>query len=149
MSKRENYINWDTYFMGIAKLSAERSKDPHTQVGACVVGNENMILGIGYNGLPRGCSDDLFSWAKPDKYLYVCHAEMNALLNSNNLVLVRGSKIYTTLFPCNNCAKIIIQLGVKEVIYLDDKYHHTTENEASRKMFDASGINCHKFIPNE
>jgi len=146
MPKRDNYINWDTYFMKIAETSTQRSKDPGTQVGACVVGDDNMILGIGYNGLPRGCSDDEFPWTRPEKYLYVCHAEMNALLNSKYLHLVKGSKIYTTLFPCNNCAKIIIQLGVQEIIYLDDKYHDNEDNIASRRMFDAVGIKYWKFI---
>ena len=145
MSKRTNYISWDTYFMRIAETSSHRSKDPHTQVGACVVDSENRILGIGYNGFPRGCSDDEFPWTKPEKYLYVCHAEMNALLNSNNLNLVPGSKIYSTLFPCNNCAKLILQLGIKEVIYLHDKYRDCKENEASRKMFEAAGIEYNKF----
>ena len=146
MSKRKDYISWDTYFMRMAEISAQRSKDPNTQVGACVVGKENMILGIGYNGFPRGCSDDEFPWEKPDKYLYVCHAEFNALLNSNYLNLVKGSKIYVTLFPCNNCAKIIIQLGVTEVIYLNDKYKYSVENAASRKMFDAVGIKYWQYV---
>lgn len=146
MSKRTNYIGWNTYFMKIAETSALRSKDPSTQVGACVVDNDNRILGIGYNGFPRGCSDDEFPWTKPEKYFYVCHAEMNALLNSNDLNLVRGSKIFTTLFPCNNCAKIIIQLGIKEVIYLDDKHKDTPEDEASRRMLKAANINCWQFF---
>ena len=146
MSKRTNYISWDTYFMRIAETSAQRSKDPNTQVGACVVGKNNMILGIGYNGFPRGCSDDEFPWSKPEKHLYVCHAEMNALISSNNMNLVNGSKIYTTLFPCNNCAKLILQLGVTEVIYLNDKYRESRENDASRRMFDAVGIKYRKFI---
>lgn len=145
-TKRTNYIGWDEYFMRIAEISTLRSKDPKTQVGACVVSNENMILGIGYNGMPRGCSDDDFPWTKPEKHLYVCHAEMNAMLNSNNINLVKGSRIYTTLFPCNNCAKMMIQLGVKEVIYLDDSSHSSSEEEAARKMFDAVGIKYWKFV---
>jgi dCMP deaminase len=132
--------------MNIAKISAQRSKDPVTQVGSCVVSQENIILGIGYNGFPRGCSDDEFPWTKPEKSLYVCHAEMNALLGSNNINLVKGSRLYTTLFPCNNCTKIIIQLGVKEIIYLEDKYPNKIETIASRKMLDAVGITYQQYV---
>ena len=145
MSKRTTYIDWDTYFMKIAMISAERSKDPNTQVGACVVGEDNKILGMGYNGFPRGCSDDEFPWDKPDKYLYVCHAELNSLLNSNNLSMIKGSRLYTTLFPCNECAKVIIQLGVAEIIYLDDKYDGTPANLAAKRMFNAVGIKSRKL----
>ncbi len=140
MSKREDYITWNKYFMKIAKISAQRSKDPSTQVGACVVGSDNKIIGTGYNGMPRGCSDDKFPWSRPEKYLYVCHAELNAILNANNFNMLEGSRLYTTLMPCNECAKIIIQLGVKEIIYLDDKYHDTKEYTAAREMFDASNV---------
>ena len=127
--------------MKIAVISAQRSKDPNTQVGCCVVEKKNnKILGVGYNGLPRGCDDDSFPWESPDKYKYVVHAEMNALLNCNNFDMLEGAKLYTTLFPCNECAKIIIQLGVREIIYENDKYHDTSENEAARKMFDFVGI---------
>lgn len=145
--KRKDYLNWDEYFMGIAKLSAMRSKDPSTQVGACIVGNDNRILSIGYNGTPNGFDDDNFPWervGKPldTKYLYVCHAEMNAILNfrSSNREL-EGAKIYVDLFPCNECAKIIIQSGIKEVIYLSDKYSETDSVIASKKLFDNCGVN--------
>lgn len=140
MSKRENYISWSEYFMEIAKTSAKRSKDPNTQVGTCVVGEDMKIICTGYNGMPRGCNDDEFSWSSPEKYLYVCHAEQNALLNANNFNMLKGSTLYTTLFPCNECAKIIIQLGVHNIIYLDDKYHDSKECVAARKMFDAAGV---------
>ena len=143
-TKREDYIPWEDYFMGIAKLSARRSKDPSTQVGACLVGEDNKILGIGYNGFPRGCSDDSFSWGRPEKYLYVVHAEVNCILNVNNFGLVRGGTIYTTLFPCNECAKVIIQTGVREIVYLDEKYLGTETDEASKKMFDSAGVKYRK-----
>ncbi len=145
MKKKAEYLSWEQYFMGIALLSADRSKDPHTQVGSCVVGKNNKIIGTGYNGFPRGCSDDEFPWNPPDKYLYVCHAEMNALLNANNFDMLDGSCLYSTLFPCNECAKIIIQLGVKKIVYLNDKYHDTEQSKASRKMFDAVGIIYEEF----
>jgi len=140
MTKRLEYMPWHEYFMETAKLSAKRSKDPSTQVGTCVVGKNKKIIGTGYNGMPRGCSDDDFSWEKPEKYLYVCHAEQNALLNSNNFEMLYGSTLYTTLFPCNECAKIIIQLGVKNVIYLEDKYSDTVEVRAAKKMFVAAQV---------
>lgn len=142
MPKRKNYISWEKYFMEIAKISSLRSKDPTTQVGCCVVDNYNRIIGIGYNGMPRGCSDDTFSWDKPDKYLYVCHAEQNALLNSTNFNMLNGSTLYTTLFPCNECAKIIIQLGVSKIFYLEDRI--STETYASKKMFDTVDIKYYK-----
>ena len=148
-SKRTNYIGWDSYFMKIAEISTLRSKDPKSQVGACVVNAENKIVGMGYNGMPRGCSDDEFPWSKPEKHLYVCHAEMNAMLNSNDINMVKGSKIYTTLFPCNNCVKMMLQLGIREVIYLDDVAHSCSEEEAARKMLDAAGIKYWKFVYSE
>ena len=126
--KRSNYISWDEYFMAIAKLSAMRSKDPSTQVGACIVGADNRILSIGYNGTPNGFNDDEFPWNREGdnlntKYPYVCHAEMNAILNyRGSRKDLEGAKIYVDLFPCNECAKMIIQSGIKEVIYLSDKY---------------------------
>ncbi len=118
--KRKDYISWNEYFMGIAKLSAMRSKDPKTQVGACIVSNDNRILSVGYNGFPNGCSDEDFPWDKSDdlycsKHSYVVHAELNAILNTTTTL--KGSTIYTTLFPCNECAKAIIQAGIKTVIY--------------------------------
>ena len=127
MAKRDGYISWDEFFMGAAMLCAERSKDPNTQVGACIVNDENRILSVGYNGFPAGCDDDVFPWDRSandpydTKYLYVCHAELNAILNCRGRSLA-GSRIYVALFPCNECAKAIIQSGIKEVIYLSEKY---------------------------
>ena len=149
MPKRENYINWDEYFMGIADLSAERSKDPNTRVGACIVNNDNKILSIGYNGFPTGCSDDEISWERDGdfantKYPYVCHAELNAILNYTGTTL-KGSKIYVNMFPCNECAKAIIQSGIKEVIYKENKYPDSDSTKASEKMFDISKVVYKKY----
>jgi dCMP deaminase len=124
--------------MGLALLSARRSKDPSTQVGACIVNSRNRIMSIGYNGLPAGCSDDDFPW-DGDKYAYVCHAELNAILNNGGRNL-EGCKIYVALFPCNECAKAIIQCGIKEVLYLSDKYAAQEQFKASRRMFSAAGV---------
>ena len=140
--KRQDYISWDEYFMGVAKLAARRSKDPSTQVGACIVSPENIIISTGYNGMPKGCSDDEFPWdrtGEETKYPYVVHAELNAILNANGRDL-RDSRVYVALFPCNECAKAIIQSGVKEVVYLSDKYAGTAENMASKRMLDAAGV---------
>lgn len=144
MSKRSDYISWDEYFMGIALLSANRSKDPSTRVGACIVNSSNKIMSVGYNGLPRGCSDDEFPWEREGeafdtKYPYVCHAELNAILNNDGGSLA-GCKIYVALFPCNECAKAIIQCGISEVIYLSDKYADTVSVKASKRMFDAAKV---------
>ena len=142
--KRKDYISWDEYFMGVAKLAARRSKDPSTQVGACVVSPENIIISTGYNGMPHGCSDDEFPWGREGeetKYPYVVHAELNAILNANGRDL-RGSRVYVALFPCNECAKAIIQSGVKEVIYLSDKYAKTPGTQASKRMLAAAGVKC-------
>ncbi len=139
--KRNDYISWDDYFMGIAVLSSMRSKDPNTRVGACIVSNENKILSLGYNGMPVGCHDDMMPWhsdGEDNKYLYVCHAELNAILNAE--ASIKGARLYATLFPCNECAKAIIQSGIKKVIYQDDKYGDTLEVKASKKMFDLVGI---------
>ena len=146
--KREDYITWDQYFMGIAILSSERSKDPSTRVGACIVNDDNKILSMGYNGAPTGLSDDIMPWAREGndldtKYPYVCHSELNAILNCPTSV--RGARCYVTLFPCNECAKAIIQSGIKEVIYLSDKYHDTDSNRASRMMFDNCGVSYRKY----
>ena len=144
--KRADYLSWDEYFMGIAKLSALRSKDPSTQVGACIVSDDNRILSIGYNGAPNGFHDDEFPWSREGealntKYMYVCHAELNAILNfRGNKRDFENSKIYVALFPCNECAKAIIQSGIKEVIYLSDKYHNEDNAIASRRLFDACGV---------
>ena len=147
--KREDYLSWDEYFMGIALLSSMRSKDPSTQVGACIVNSENRILSMGYNGMPRSCSDDEFPWDKNEnpldsKYLYVCHAELNAILNcaSGN---VRGCTVYTTLFPCNECAKAIIQSGIAEVVYMSDKYFDSDSVLASKRMFETAGVKYRQY----
>ena len=140
--KRQDYINWDEYFMGIAMLAAKRSKDPSTQVGACIVSPDNIIISTGYNGMPKGCSDDEFPWdrtGEETKYPYVVHAELNAILNANGRDL-RGSRLYVALFPCNECAKAIIQSGVSEVLYLSDKYKDTMGNFASKRMLSAAGV---------
>ena len=140
--KRKDYISWDEYFMGIAMLAARRSKDPNTQVGACIVSQDNIIICTGYNGMPKGCSDDEFPWEREGevtKYPYVVHAELNAILNANGRDL-RGSRLYVALFPCNECAKAIIQSGVKEVLYLSDKYKDTMGNFASKRMLSAAGV---------
>ena len=143
--KRTDYINWDEYFMGIAMLAARRSKDPNTQVGACIVSQDNIIISTGYNGMPKGCSDDEFPWDRSGeneaatKYPYVVHAELNAILNASGRDL-RGSRIYVALFPCNECAKAIIQSGIKVVIYLSDKYHDTMLNLVSKRMLSAAGV---------
>ena len=149
--KRNDYISWDEYFMGVALLSAQRSKDPSTQVGACIVNAENRIVGVGYNGFPKGCDDDEFPWARDGatldtKYVYVAHAELNAVLNSTEKLT--GSRIYVALFPCNECAKVIIQAGISEVIYLSDKYAETDGVKASKKMFDAAKVKCTQLKPN-
>lgn len=151
MSKRKNYISWDDYFMGVALLSAKRSKDPATQVGACIVNQKNKIVGAGYNGLPAGCNDDEFPWNKTGgfletKYPYVCHAELNAILNNIGIDL-HGCRIYTALFPCNECAKAIIQSGIVEVIYLSDKYAGIENFVASKRMLDKAGVICRKATP--
>jgi dCMP deaminase len=151
--KRTDYISWDDYFMGIAMLSAKRSKDPNTQVGACIVSPENKIVGIGYNGFPKGCSDDELPWGREGesnldtKYPYVVHAEQNAILNSTTPL--NSCRIYVALFPCNECCKLIIQSGIKEVIYLDDKYAKHDNTIASKKMMDMAGVHYREFTPNE
>ena len=140
--KRTDYISWDEYFMGIAMLAAMRSKDPSTQVGACIVSEANIIISTGYNGMPKGCSDDEFPWDREGAettYPYVVHAELNAILNANGRDL-RGSRVYVALFPCNECAKAIIQSGVREVIYLSDKYADSMATLASKRMLDAAGV---------
>jgi len=142
-TRREDYISWEEYFMGVAMLSAKRSKDPSTQVGACIVSPDNKIVGTGYNGFPQGCSDDEFPWSRDggrfeSKYAYVVHAELNAILNSNGSV--RGCTIYVALFPCEECAKAIIQAGIKEVVYASDKYSETDGVRASKRMLEAAGV---------
>ncbi|MBD8975109.1 deoxycytidylate deaminase [Veillonella magna] len=150
MPKREDYISWDEYFMGVASLAAKRSKDPNTQVGACIVSNDNKILSIGYNGMPLGCNDDEFSWDRDvtadNKYFYIVHSELNAILNYRGGSL-EGSKMYVTLFPCNECAKAIIQSGIKEVIYWQDIYKDTREVIASKRMLRTAGVQLTEYIP--
>ena len=147
--KKQNYLSWDEFFMGVALLSAERSKDPSTQVGACIVNQDNKIIATGYNGAPRGYDDDTcMCWAREGnfletKYAYVCHAELNAILNSP--IPVVGSRIYVALFPCNECAKAIIQSGIKEIIYMSDKYKDTEGVIASKKMLDNCGVKYRQF----
>jgi dCMP deaminase len=148
VKKRTDYITWDEYFMGVALLSARRSKDPNTQVGACIVNDKNKIVGAGYNGLPIGCHDDDFPWDKQGefldtKYPYICHAELNAILNNIGMDL-HGCKIYTALFPCNECTKAIIQSGITEVIYLSDKYEGSDVFKASKIMLDKAGVTYRK-----
>ena len=149
--KRTDYLSWDEYFMGIAILSAGRSKDSNTQVGACIVSDENKILSVGYNGMPTGCSDDDLPWEREGEYLdtkypYVCHAELNAILNRSTGSL-KNARIYVSLFPCNECAKAIIQTGIKEVVYWDDKYAGTDGVKASKLMFQLSGVAIRQYIP--
>ena len=142
-------ISWDEYFMGIASLSALRSKDPNTKVGACIVDDDMKVVSIGYNGMPKGLDEDQLSWNKGEgldsKYLYVCHAEMNAILNTRNGAALKGCRLYVTLFPCENCAKAIIQAGIKEVIYLSDKYKDTDGVKASKLMLKKCGVKTTEF----
>ncbi len=145
--KRDDYISWDKYFMGVAVLSAMRSKDPNTQVGACIVNQQKRIVGIGYNGLPYGCEDNDFPWDNKGDYLntkypYVVHAEPNAILNS--ISSLDGCTIFVTLFPCNECTKLIIQSGIKEIVYMDDKYENTESDIAAKKMLDAAKVKYRK-----
>ena len=152
LKKREDYISWDEYFMGVAALSGMRSKDPNTQVGACIVSEDNKILSMGYTGFPRGCSDDDFPWGKQletedpynAKYLYVTHSELNAILNYRGGSL-EGSKLYVTLFPCNECAKAIIQAGIKTIIYKEDKYQDSPSVRASKRMLNAAGVRYYQY----
>ena len=147
--KRTDYINWDEYFMGIAMLAARRSKDPNTQVGACIVSPDNIIISTGYNGMPKGCSDDEYPWEREGedtKYPYVVHAELNAILNASGRNL-KGSRLFVALFPCNECAKAIIQSGISEVVYLSDKYADTSTTIASKRMFKSAGVKCTQMKP--
>lgn len=151
-NKREDYISWTEYFMGVAMLAAQRSKDPSTQVGACIVSPDNKILSIGYNGMPNGCSDDDFPWEKTDntpdhcKYLYSTHSELNAILNYRGGSL-EGTILYVTLFPCNECAKAVIQSGIKKIIYACDKYAEQDSFIASKRMLDAAGVEYVLYQP--
>ncbi len=147
--KRTDYISWDEYFMGVAMLSAMRSKDPSTQVGACIVNPDHKILSMGYNGFPIGCSDDEFPWAREgeplqNKYFYTTHSELNAILNYRGGSL-EGATIYVTLFPCNECAKAIIQSGIKRVVYDSDKYQDDASVIASKRMLKAAGVEAVRY----
>ena len=150
--KRNGYITWDEYFMGVALLAGQRSKDPNTQVGACIVDAENRIVSTGYNGFPHGCSDDEYPWERSGccrndtKYPYVVHAELNAILNARGRN-VAGSKIYVALFPCNECAKAIIQSGIREIVYLSDKYAETEDTIASKRMLSSAGVILRRLKP--
>ena len=150
--KRQDYISWDEYFMGIAMLSAMRSKDNNSQVGACIVSPENKILSLGYNGMPIGCADDDMPWEREGenpldtKYMYVCHAELNAILNNAHGNL-KGARLYVTLFPCNECTKAVIQTGISEIVYLADKYHDTPACEASRRMLKMTHVKVRAYEP--
>ena len=147
--KRKDYISWDEYFMGVAILSSQRSKDPSTQVGACIASDENKVITMGYNGMPVGINDDELPWSRnatspfDNKYFYVCHAEFNAILNSN--APVRGCRLYVTLFPCNECTKAVIQSGIKEIVYLEDKYADSDSIRASKRMLDLAHIKYRKY----
>lgn len=148
--KREDYISWDEYFMGIAILSSYRSKDPNTQVGACIVNDKHRILSIGYNGAPKGLDDNIMPWDREGsfidtKYAYVCHSELNAILNYSGSV--EGTTMYVSLFPCNECAKVIAQTGIKEIVYLSDKYDGTDGNIVSKKILDAAGVKYRAYVP--
>lgn len=151
MPKRTNYINWDDYFMGVSLLSAQRSKDPNSQVGCCIATKDNVIVSVGYNGFPRGCDDDLLPWEREGefadtKYPYVVHAELNAILNSAGKSL-KDCKLYVSLFPCNECCKAIIQSGITHVYYLSDKYSQTKETLASKRMFKLANIVTKQLTP--
>lgn len=147
--KREDYITWDEYFMGVAMLSGLRSKDPSTQVGACIVSEDNKILSMGYNGFPMGCSDDEFPWEREGefqqtKYPFVTHSELNAILNYRGGNL-QGAKLYVSLFPCNECAKAIIQCGIRTIVYRSDKYADSEATKASKRMLDAAGVRYYQY----
>jgi len=150
--KKTDYLDWDEYFMALAFLAAKRSKDPITQVGACIVDKDKRIVSLGYNGMPKGCSDDEFPWGKKtankleSKFLYVCHAEVNAILNKNSMD-VKGCTMYVGLFPCNECAKMIIQSGVETIVYMSDKHAHKIQTQASKKMLDSAGVEYRQYIP--
>ena len=149
--KRTDYLTWDEYFMGVAMMSAMRSKDPNTSVGACIVSQDNRILSVGYNGMPRGCADDEYPWEREGdelntKYYFVCHAELNALLNYSGTDM-KNARCYSTLFPCNECTKALIQAGISEIVYLSDKYDQTKPNIAAKRMFRSAGVTMRQLKP--
>ncbi len=148
--KKKDYFSWDETFMQMCRVIANRSKDPNTQTGACIVNSDNIVVGLGYNGFPRGCSDDELPWGRDGefcdkKYAYVVHAEENAVLNAN--ADTKGAMLYCSLFPCNECAKVTIQRGIKEIIYESDKYHDDPIWQASRRMLDMAGVKYRQYIP--
>ncbi len=152
MEYRKDYLSWDDTFMFLAQVIAERSKDPSTQAGTVIIDDNNVVLGMGYNGWARGIDQSAFPWEREGywastKYPYVVHAEVNAIYNATTKI--KGSKLYCTLFPCNECAKAIIQNGVKEVIYLSDKYDGTDENKVSKKMFKLAGVKLRQYKPDK
>jgi dCMP deaminase len=148
-TKRTDYISWEKYFMEVAELSAQRSKDPSTQVGCCIVNEDNKIIAMGYNGLPNGCSDDDYPWDRDtedkenSKYTYVCHAELNAICNSTSSL--KGATMYVSLFPCNECAKLIIQTGIKNIVYKSDKYCGVWFDKAAKRMFESAKVSHKKY----
>jgi dCMP deaminase len=149
-----SHLSWDEYFMAIALLTARRSKDPNTQVGACIVSRRRIILACGYNGFTAGCSDDAFPWQRsaPDpkhtKYMYVCHAEVNAILNCHaSHSEQEGATLYVTLFPCYQCAQAIVQARIRRVVYLKDPYHDDEKFQASRRIFDMADVEYEAFRP--
>ncbi len=149
-NKRQDYFSWDETFMQICRVIAKRSKDPNTQTGSCIVDQDNIIISLGYNGFPRGCHDDNLPWCREGefvdkKYAYVVHAEANAILNANQDT--KGAKLYCGLFPCNECSKMIIQSGIQEIIYEDDKYHDSEIWQASRRMLDMAGVKYRLYTP--
>jgi len=151
-TKRTDYISWDEYYMAVAQLSAQRSKDPGSQVGACIVNKNKRIIGIGYNGFPTGCSDDELPWSREGefldtKYPYVCHAEMNAITNATNKPDLDGATMYVSLFPCNECAKLIVQVGITEVVFLSDRYAEDPIFVAARRIFDMAGVRLRQLKP--
>ena len=148
--EKPNNISWDEYFMSMAVLSAQRSKDPNTKVGACIVDKDHKVVSNGYNGMPTGIDETKISWSREgqgldSKYLYVCHAEFNAILNTRDGSQLKGCTLYVTLFPCNECTKAIIQTGIKEIVYLDNKYKDTTGVQASALMLELAGVKTRKY----
>ena len=150
MKKRKDYISWKDYFMGLAVLASKRSKDPNTPVGACIVDEDNKVVSLGYNGFPNGCSDDILPWGREGspletKYLWVCHAELSAIILADKKL--NGCILYSTLAPCGECAKLIIQSGIQKVVYKNDKYHDEDLFVAARKMFDLAAVKYEQYIP--
>lgn len=149
--KATDYLGWEEYFMALACLAAQRSKDPNTKVGACIVNHERRVVALGYNGMPNGCSDDVMPWGRvgdweETKFPFVCHAEMNAIMNKTASDL-KDCTIYSTLFPCNECAKLIIQAGINNVVFLSDKHHTRPNTITARRLFDTANIKYCQLLP--